>query len=243
MKQRTLRDDDQLIPYQIQHKRTVTRRIHLRVAPDGSLLVIAPRRMSQRSIHQTLQDRVHKVARFLAGAQVRLRETPRSEYVSGEPHLFLGRHYRLELAESTARSGRVGLTDDAIRVECADHRPVRVQKLLESWYRNEAKNLYAARLAAIASRAQWVKSELPPIRLRKMKRTWGSCSARGIITLNTRLIRTPLECVDYVIAHELCHLQEMNHSRAFYKLQDQLCPDWQTTRTHLRKKAHIYLAE
>jgi hypothetical protein len=94
-----------------------------------------------------------------------------------------------------------------------------------------------------AEKASWVNGAKPPIRLRKMKRTWGSCSAQGNITLNTRLMKVPPRCIDYVIAHELCHLREMNHGKAFYALQDQLYPNWRVARSHLRDKAHVYLAE
>ena len=79
------------------------------------------------------------------------------------------------------------------------------------------------------------------MRLRKMKRTWGSCTARGMITLNPHLIRAPRLCIDYVIAHELCHLQEMNHSKAFYALQESLYPAWREAKAQLRARSHIYL--
>jgi len=243
MKNPALQHDDRLIPYEIRHKRSVTRRIHLRTAADGSLLVIAPRRMSKRSIHKMLQDRVHKVVSFLVGAQTRLSETPQPAYVDGEEHLFLGENHPLELREPAGCKATVELVDGIIRISTRDRSPARIKRLLEDWYRTRAGDHFAVRMAVLAGRARWLDSETPPIRLRKMKRTWGSCSGKRVITLNTRLVKTPPVCIDYVIAHEICHLQEMNHGRAFYALQDELFPDWRAVRSRLRKKAHIYLVD
>jgi predicted metal-dependent hydrolase len=240
---KSLHHDKQLIPYEIHHKPSVTRRIHLRAAPDGTLLVIAPRRMSRRAIHKTLQERVHKVARFLADAQARQQELPRRDYINGEAHWYMGGNYPLEIIADRDRQGSVSLDEGRIRINMADHSPQAVKQTLIAWYRQQAGEHFSARIGAVAKNAAWTAGKAPSFRLRKMKRTWGSCSAKGVITLNPRLIKTPPGCIDYVIAHELCHLEEMNHGKAFYALQESLCPRWREARTHLRARAHVYLHE
>jgi predicted metal-dependent hydrolase len=59
--------------------------------------------------------------------------------------------------------------------------------------------------------------------------------------MRLRLMKAPPQCIDYVIAHEICHLKEHNHGKGFYSLQDQLYPDWREAKAHLRDKGHIYL--
>jgi len=243
MNNKHLQHDGQLIPYEVQHKTAVTRRVHLRVGPDGALLVIAPKRMSRRAIHKMLQERAHKVARFLVDALDRQKELPRCDYIHGEEQLYLGENFPLEIVAARGRSGPAGLVNGCIRICTADSSPQAVKKQLIAWYRLQAQQLFSARIEAISENAAWIDGRMPAMRLRKMKRTWGSCSASGVITLNPRLIRTPPACVDYVIAHELCHLKEMNHGRAFYALQDALYPQWAQVRAHLRERAHIYLHE
>jgi predicted metal-dependent hydrolase len=117
----------------------------------------------------------------------------------------------------------------------------RVKTKLENWYRQQARQLFAERLAVYGQTAHWIGEEPPPMRLRRMKRTWGSCSSKGVITLNPHLVKSPPECIDYVIAHEVCHLREHNHGKDFYALQEQLFPGWRAAKTHLQTRGHIYL--
>jgi predicted metal-dependent hydrolase len=243
MTNKPLQHDDQLIPYEIRHQPGVTSRIHLQAGPDGTLLVIAPRRMNKRTIHKMLQERSHKVVRFLADALARQQELPRCDYVHGEEQLYLGENHPLEIVKSVGRGGSIGLLKGRIRIATAHSSPHSVKKKLLAWYRQQAQQHFSTRIEAIGKNAAWIDGQAPPMRLRKMKRTWGSCSASRVITLNPRLIKAPPICIDYVIAHELSHLQEMNHSKAFYALQAALYPQWAEARAHLRKRAHIYLHE
>ena len=82
-----------------------------------------------------------------------------------------------------------------------------------------------------------IEDSLPPLRLSSARTRWGSCSHHGGIALNWRLIFMPLAIVDYVVAHELAHLKEMNHSPRFWSVVEQLCPDWKTRRLELRRLA------
>lgn len=66
--------------------------------------------------------------------------------------------------------------------------------------------------------AQVMNLKYSELKFRKMKSRWGSCTSKGVITLNKKLIKTPSKCIDYVIIHELAHLVHMNHSKKFHKL-------------------------
>ena len=78
-------------------------------------------------------------------------------------------------------------------------------------------------------------TSLPTIKLRKMEKRWGSCSNDGLILLNPELISAPLDCIDYVIVHELCHLKEYNHNRRFYQLLSMALPNWEECKAKLNK--------
>jgi len=241
MKRYAIYNNDQLIDYEVKHRSTVTRRIHLEINNEGDLRVIAPKRMSRRAIHKTLQQRVGHVARFLIRARARQRDLPEYLYASGEKHLFMGRRYPLEILDWNGKRGTVGLVDDRIQVMVPEPTHDSIRSKLEHWYRQRAQQHFAKRLAAYSRVAPWIEGEPPPMRLRRMKRTWGSCSSKGVITLNPHLVKAPAECIDYVIAHEICHLREHNHGKAFYALQERLYPGWREAKARLGNNGHIYL--
>lgn len=108
--------------------------------------------------------------------------------------------------------------------------------LLEAALREKARAVFAERLAIHAPR---LGVPVPPLRLSSARTRWGSCSHRGGIALNWRLVLMPLAVVDYVVCHELAHLKEMNHSPRFWSVVEQLCPDWQALRRELRQQARL----
>jgi predicted metal-dependent hydrolase len=103
--------------------------------------------------------------------------------------------------------------------------------LLEKALREKARSVFSERLAIYAP-ALGVAP--PPLRLSSARTRWGSCNHRGDIALNWRLIFMPLPVLDYVVAHELAHLREMNHSPRFWAVVEQLCPNYKALRAELR---------
>jgi predicted metal-dependent hydrolase len=235
-----IRYDGRLIAYEIAHRPRVTRRIHLELNDSGRLRVVAPPRLSRRDIHQTLQGSADYVARFLEDAR-RARQ-PRLRYLNGERHLLLGRSYPLDVRVDWDGRRRVQWMSDRIRLVFPD-RPDSdaVRALLLKGYRDLALEDFAVRLAEISAQASWTRRRPPPLRVRRMRASWGTCSVDGVVTLNPLLMRAPPRCIDYVIAHEICHLREHNHGPRFYALQDDLYPDWQKARQHLHDHAQRYL--
>jgi len=112
--------------------------------------------------------------------------------------------------------------------------PEAVPCLLEQALRAEARERFTERLALYAAR---LGVAAPRLSLSAARTRWGSCSLRSGIRLNWRLIHFPLDVVDYVVAHELAHLQEMNHSPRFWSIVARLYPDYRHTRAELKRLA------
>lgn len=99
------------------------------------------------------------------------------------------------------------------------------------WYQAQATACFSERIEFYAGKLNILK---PLFKLSQAKTRWGSCNNRGVIRLNWRLVQLPMQLVDYVIVHELCHLIEMNHSQAFWKLVADIYPEYQTARRKLK---------
>ncbi len=105
-------------------------------------------------------------------------------------------------------------------------------RVLEKTLRERARGLFVERLAHYAARLNLMS---PPLTLSSARTRWGSCSSRTGIRLNWRLIHFAPPVVDYVVAHELAHLREMNHSPRFWAIVAQICPDFRAARAELKK--------
>ena len=112
------------------------------------------------------------------------------------------------------------------------NRPDTVRPVVEGWYRRQAWLYLPLRLRQLAQQVGLGPSR---ITVRSQKTRWGSCSTRGTISLNWRLMMIPSTLVDYVLTHELCHLQHLDHSARFWALLGKLIPDYRERRSALRK--------
>ena len=108
-----------------------------------------------------------------------------------------------------------------------------VSNIFIKWCKKYFLNLFTNRLNYIYSQ-MFTTPNPPPIKLKLMKSMWGNCNyVKRIITLNLYLAKTPIECIDYVIVHELAHLIHHNHSKDFHDLLTKIMPDWKTRKKQL----------
>ena len=118
---------------------------------------------------------------------------------------------------------------DVNRIECK-------RRMVQRFYRHQCNQVFSSVLAEIYPKFQKYSIDMPVLKTRTMKTRWGSCIAKkGVITLNKRLIEAPLNCIEYVITHELCHLIHANHSKAFYEMLTVFMPDWKARKAILDK--------
>ncbi len=225
--------------YTITRRPRVTRRLHMELDDSGGLVVVAPSHWPVSYIDATLSQNASRVERFLTRARKQRFEAP--GFVCGELHFYLGKRYPLRVGPSPGGRSCVSFTGEEIHVSAGAADPERIRRALASWYGKQAREVLGKRLREVANRAWWTRDVNIPLKLRKMKRTWGNCSSKGVIKLNTHLVKAPLQLVDSVIAHELCHLKEMNHGKAFYALLRDLNPNWREDRRRLRSEGGIYL--
>lgn len=238
----TISYGEERIRYQVCHVLDREGKVAIHVHPDGSVQVDAPMGAELTEIKSAVQKR----ARWVIGHIVKAREMreyvlPR-EYVSGESHYYQGRRYQLKVVSTEETGGSVKLHRGQIMVEANDVSPTRVRKMLRDWYRARAKAYFSRRLKDITARVSWL-AEVPEWQLLTMKKQWGSCSPKGILSLNPHLVKAPRECIEYVLVHELCHLQEHNHSPRFYRLLTEQMPEWKSVKSRLDGMSELLLNE
>ena len=108
--------------------------------------------------------------------------------------------------------------------------------LVDAWYKERAKVKLGERILECQKRfPKTDKVEPRGFTVRAMKQRWGSMTPTGQLILNRRLVEAPVDAIDYVITHELCHMQEPNHSNAFFDYLSEVMPDWRNRKAHLER--------
>jgi len=168
---------------------------------------------------------------------------PSREYVGGESYLYLGRSYRLKVVTSagidkpSAALRGAFLTVEINKGSAMEGQKEAIRGSLVRWYRRQAGRRLPERVALYAARAGL---ECPPVLIRNQEKRWGSCSSKGEVRFNWRVIMGPMSLVDYVVAHEVCHLEVRSHSLAFWKLLGSILPDYEVRRERLRIEGRWY---
>ena len=206
--------------------------LSITVRPDKSVVVKAPNKSKLEEIQNKLQNKGQWIQKQINYFDKFHPIQPERQYVSGETHYYLGRQYRLRIRkgkeESVKLVGRFFIVN-TLSPDDPDH----LKLLMMQWYADHTKMLLDRRASLFAEKILGRDFESIQIKYKYMKHRWGSCDPRSSITFNIELVKTPIQCIDYVIVHELCHLIHSNHDKAFYRLMQKSIPDWRKRKEKL----------
>ncbi len=200
----------------------------------GGVRVLAPHRVPSEEIEALLHAKLTWIERKLREQEVIRERAPRS-YVDGARWPFLGGEIVLAIGHGRAvdptLQGNCLTVSIPSRGKHAPHEAA-VRHQLEMWLREQAR----IRLVDFTQKhSKRIGRSPKSIMLKTYKARWGSCSASGNITYDWRLVMAPLSVINYVAAHEVAHLQHLDHSKKFWSCVDELCPDNRKAKTWLRR--------
>jgi predicted metal-dependent hydrolase len=201
------------------------------VKPDLSVLVKAPVDTSLEKVKEKLWKKAPWIIRQQSFFLYFHPKTPARKYISGETHLYLGRQYRLRIIQNNFES--VKLKGKYIEATVNDKSSA--EHLVGEWYLQNAKLKLRTIAQPLIDNFKKYNIEPSSIVLRDMPTRWGSCTPKGKIILNPKLIKAPKGCIEYVIIHELCHLVHHDHTQKFIDLQTKEMKDWEKWKIKLEK--------
>ncbi|MEJ7816117.1 MAG: SprT family zinc-dependent metalloprotease [Rubrobacter sp.] len=208
--------------------------LHLSVhPPDGHVRVSAPSHMDDEAVRLAVVSKLPWIRRHQKTFADQPRQSQR-EMISGESHYFLGRRYRLTVTEHKGpnRITLNGTSDLTMQLRPGTDRDKREQ-LLNAWYRWHMKELLPD---LISTWQPIIGVQVAEWGIKKMKSRWGSCNTRDHrVWLNLELAKKSLDCIEYVLVHEMVHLLERKHSERFKALMDQFLPQWRLYRDELNQ--------
>lgn len=225
---------DEVLEYEL--RRSARRSIGFLIADEG-LRITAPRWVTLAQIEQAILEKQSWIFSKLREKQERLvrRAQPAMQWVDGARLPYLGGHLTLRIVAGR----RLALSYDAEQVSLMISMPPdaseqQLKDRVRSWMQHEARQVFLSRLPVFAER---LGVHYQSMHLSSANTRWGSCTAQGKIRLNWRLIHFSPEIIDYVVAHELSHLREMNHSPRFWATVASALPEYERAKRALRAHA------
>ena len=207
--------------------------LHVGVYPPyGRVRVAAPKNIDDEAVRLAVISRLSWIKRQVRHFQEQPRQTKR-EMVSGESHYFLGKRYLLEVIYGSAKH-KVVLKHSNIELHVKANTTVEnKEKLLNEWYREQMHTIVEE---LIPKWEQRIGIELNAWGIKKMRTKWGSCNIdKKTILLNLNLAKTPVECIEYIVVHEMVHLLERHHNDNFKVHMDRFLPEWKQFRDVLNQ--------
>ena len=199
--------------------RTRRKTFALIVQRDGSLVVRAPLRASDKQIGDLVQEKEKWIIAKQEAARRMYANTRPKEFVNGEGFLYLGKSYKLAIVDGNQPA--LSLSDQFYLTKSAlPH----AEAVFKAWYKQRAKQIISERAAWYAAQNGFVYQR---VNITGARTRWGSCGRRGTLNFTWRLIMAPLRVIDYVVIHELAHLKQKNHSKVYWNEVKRLMPDYE----------------
>ncbi|TYQ15676.1 UNVERIFIED_CONTAM: hypothetical protein Cloal_2157 [Acetivibrio alkalicellulosi] len=231
--------NDKEIQYQLVRSKRKT--IGIQVDQKGHVKVSVPLNISDKQV----KDILKKKSSWIFRKQEELKKIykdidDKRKLEDGQGIFFLGNEHFLKIQKVRDLSqSKVDLIGKDIIIYVDDNNDVidqdMVRFILKTWFVNKFKDIIKDRI----EKYQYLIGVYPKkITIREQKTRWGSCSSKGNINLNWKLVMAPLEVLDYVIVHELCHMKEMNHSKNFWDIVRTVLPDYADKREWLKTNGH-----
>lgn len=193
--------------------------------------IVVPESLSKSRVDELIKKRMPWIKKKLLEQSKKSILVPK-EFVNGESFSYLGKNYRLKIISD--KEPGVKITDGKIYVSGAKEKKTKIKSLLINWY----KKCALEKLQEKTNRYSKIINVFPnSVSIKTYKARWGTCSLRGDITYNWKLIMAPHKIIDYVVIHELCHLLEHNHSTRYWQNVKSICPDHKDRKEWLRLHA------
>ena len=220
--------EDELISQIIRSSR---RTLSLEIGSDGNLIIRAPLRLSIDRINQAVAQKRSWIIAKQQKAKERVPQAAKTQFVEGEEFLYLGVPYKLRMVEDSKKLFEFNGEEFLIAQRTIKHAKYHFVR----WYIRQAKEYIGPRVHFFAKMAG---QEYAQVSITSAKTRWGSCTSKRTLNFSWRLMMAPLDKIDYVVAHEVAHLEQLNHSKKFWKKVQALMPDYKIRQQWFKDNQH-----
>ncbi|QGU00309.1 hypothetical protein SYNTR_1715 [Candidatus Syntrophocurvum alkaliphilum] len=202
-------------------------------APD-KVTAIVPVGMKEETIKKKVMTKADWIVKKLYEFK-NVKHIPiKKEFVNGESFMYMGRNYSLQIElDNSLKVPEVKLFRGKFIISTPTKDEEILKNAMEKWYREKAKEKINERVEYYQYK---IGKKPAKVTVKEQKKRWGSCSSKGNVNFNWKLIMAPSPVIDYIVVHELAHLVQLNHSKEFWNLVESILPDYKERRKWLREK-------
>lgn len=220
----------------VQRKRI--KNLNLRVNVDKTVTLSIPMRLSIDVAKNFVKKKINWIKKQQNFYEKVLKEKESLKFESNEIMYLLGKKYKLEIIKDIKND--VNVKDEVIEI-CVKEKYIDnaeyISRLYDKWLREYAMNVFERIVTEYQNVLSDYGIKMPRVEVRKTRAIWGSCMPmKNKVTFNLNLIKTPIECIEYVVLHELAHFKFQNHSKDFYNFIAKFMPDWKERKKILDKE-------
>lgn len=239
MEKRAVIIGESVVEYYLDKKKI--KNINIRIKPDGTIYLSCPIKMKSEEAEKFLIQKSDWILKQQIKLNLYNEQKEKCEFKDGGKVYFLGKLYNLKIVPY--KSNEVEISDTNITIYIKDKYVQNIEyikKYYNKWLKEKSFEIYNELVEKYQRQMSKYVKCFPQIEVKVLKTRWGSCMPfKNKVTFNLSLIKTPIECVEYVVVHELAHFKYQNHSKKFYNLVEQYIPDWKERRKILNKKYSI----
>jgi len=232
--------NDQLTYHVIYKKNRKT--IQLRILTSTHLEITAPNKFPNASIEKIIHEKCNWIVKQISKMSSVMENPINKSIAHGATVLYLGTPHTLVFTNHGSRP-TIRSTEHQIIIDIPLLNTVLTtsfaESLLKQWYLDNASNLLSAKTSFWAAK---INVQPKRITIKDQKTRWGSCSSKSNLNYNWRIVMAPLEVIDYLVIHELCHLRVPNHSALFWQEVGKFSPNFKSHRTWLQTNSPLLMA-
>lgn len=224
------------------------KRLSLKIDSTGKFTLVIPKFTIGFNVNRFLEQNAEWINKHTEKAKNIQKLHPKPKYQTGDVFYYFGEKVFLEVLPSPKKRPSIKIRGDkmiihykeSVETHCnassAEDKKNKIKKIIEKFYRKKAEEVMHDRLQFFDEHYNFKYNNVV---LRNQKTRWGSCSSSKNLNFNWRLIMAPIEVIDYIVVHELCHLKQMNHSPNFWKLVESIMPDYKERKKWLKEKHYL----
>lgn len=209
--------------------------IGLKIDNNGDIKITAPTGITYEMLNLALDKKYNWLLKNREELLKKSQKKIIRKYISGEKYFYLGKEYNLKIIKDIyLKKVQVNIWDENIIIYCKNSNSDEIRRILEKWYRNKTLEIAKERIKFYI---QFFDKEPLEIKVKEQKKRWASCTYDNKILINWRCSMAPINIFDYVIVHEMCHMDVKNHSKEFWNRVKEIIPDYKVRDKWLKENS------